>query len=107
MVCDTIFTSTEAVDLSGSVTVRHNKALQPFQRDKLFMTVYDSLKHRKTALEDATALTDTIISNLYPLMPAAMLLRSDIIVVSIGVLKRFDKAAASYYQTFHPPKTDV
>ena len=103
MSCGTTFTSIEAVDLGGSITVRDIRTLQPFQRDKLFMSVYDSLKHRKTALEDATSLTDTIISKLYPLMMQdAVLLKSDIIGVSIGVLMRFDKAAATHYQAFHP-----
>ena len=101
MACGTTFTSTEAVDLSGSVTVRDAEALQPFQRDKLFMSVYDSLKHRKTALQDATGLTDTVISKLYPLMQDAKLVRSDIISVTIEVIKRFDKAAATHYIAFH------
>lgn len=104
MICGTTFTSVESVDLSGSIRVRDIKALQPFQRDKLLLSVYDSLKHRKTALTDATGLTDTIISKLYPLMHDAILNKADIIIISTEVLKRFDKAAATYYKAFHPIK---
>lgn len=100
--CGTTFTSTEAVELSGSITVRHQKRLEPFQRDKLFMSVYDSLKHRKTALSDATGLTDTIVSKLYPLMSDAMLEKSVIIEVTAVILQRFDPVSATYYRAFHP-----
>lgn len=103
-VCGTTFTSVEAIDLSGSITVKDAKALTPFQRDKLFMSVYDSLKHRKTALSDATGLTDTVVGKLLPLMKDAILDKSDIAGTATEVLKRFDKAAATYYQAFHPLK---
>jgi transcriptional repressor NrdR len=102
MTCGTTFTSTEAVDLGGSITVRDMKQLEPFQRDKLLMSVYDSLKHRKTALSDATGLTDTVISKLYPLMKDAVVDKSSIGQTTWVVLKRFDKAAATYYAAFHP-----
>jgi hypothetical protein len=69
------------------------------------MSVYDSLKHRKTALGDATGLTDTVISGLLPLMKDAVLNKSDIISITTEVLKRFDKAAATYYKAFHPDTT--
>ena len=100
--CGTTFTSTEAVDLSGSVTVRDIKLLEPFQRDKLLMSIYDSLKHRKSALSDATGLTDTVISQLYPLMSDAVIEKTVITEVTSVVLQRFDKAAATHYQAFHP-----
>jgi transcriptional regulator NrdR family protein len=100
--CGTTFTSIEAVDLSGNVTVKNNKALEPFQRDKLLLSIYDSLKHRKSALSDATGLTDTVISALYPLMQNAVIQKLDIVQAATKTLRRFDKAAATYYQAFHP-----
>lgn len=102
MTCGTTFTSSEAIDLSGSITVRDAKHLQPFQRDKLFMSIYDSLKHRKTALSDASGLTDTVITRLYPLMKDAVVDRAAIIEAVTSVLKRFDGVAATHYDAFHP-----
>lgn len=67
------------------------------------MSVYDSLKHRKTALNDATALTDTIISKLYAHVDTGRLQSRQIINVAHNVLKRFNKAAAIYYEAYHPP----
>ena len=68
------------------------------------MSVYDSLKHRKTALEDATGLTDTVISKLLPHMKDAVLDKSLIIITTTTILKRFDKAASTHYKAFHPVK---
>lgn len=99
--CDTTFTSSEAVDLGGSISVRDHKHLEPFQRDKLFLSVFDSLKHRKTALSDATGLTDTVISTLYPLMHNAVVERDQIAGAAKEILQRFDKPAAVHYQAFH------
>ncbi len=100
--CAATFTSSEAIDLSGSIMVRNVSQLQPFERDKLFMSIYDSLKHRKSALKDATGLTDTVISHLYPYMQDGAIQRSLIIENVITVLERFDKPAAVHYKAFHP-----
>lgn len=102
LTCGTTFTSSEAVDLSGSVTVRDMARLEPFYRDKLFMSIHDSLRHRKTALSDATGLTDTVISKLYPLMKDAVLDKYDIIHATSDVLRRFDAAASTMYEAYHP-----
>lgn len=103
MPCGTTFTSIEAIDLSGSIAVKSQKQLEAFQRDKLFMSIYDSLKHRKTALSDATGLTDTIISSLHPYMKDITLEKETIILITLQSLRRFDKAAATHYEAFHPP----
>lgn len=103
--CGATFTSSEAIDLSGSITVKDIKRLEPFQRDKLFMSIFDSLKHRKTALSDATGLTDTVITQLYRDMQEAVIDKSLIIRVVTTVLQRFDKPAAVYYSAFHPDST--
>lgn len=100
--CMAIFTTTEVVDLSGSVRVAKQKHLQAFQRDKLLLSIHDSLKHRKTAVSDATGLTDTVIARLYPLMTDSVLHTADIAVITLEVLNRFDKTAATHYAAFHP-----
>lgn len=99
--CSTTFTSLEAIDLSGSITVKSLGQLEAFQRDKLFLSVYDSLKHRQTPTNDATGLTDTIIARLYPLMAGAVIEKTEIAHITISVLERFDSAAATHYSAFH------
>ena len=100
--CAAVFTTSENVDLSKSLVVLHGKTLQPFSRDKLYLSVNDSLKHRKTATSDATSLTDTIISHLDAYALSGSIKNIDIAQTALLTLKRFDKAAATHYQAYHP-----
>lgn len=105
--CHTVFTSIEEVDMKGSVIVRKpGKPLEPFSRDKLLLSVYDSLRHRKTAVADAEGLTMTIISRLRLHIHDATVTRHDIVKVSTTVLKRFDKVAYTHYRAFHTPSAE-
>lgn len=102
MDCGAIFTTSESPDLLKSLIVQSGKRVQPFSRDKLFLTIHDSIKHRKTAQSDATALTDTVISRLYPLIVVGSLKKEAIVQTTTEILRRFDKTAASHYKAFHP-----
>lgn len=100
--CGATFTTEEAVVPSKSILVRKMTDVEPFQRDKLLLSLYDSLRHRKTALADATALADTVWSRTLPLVQEATIQRDDIVREAHAVLKRFDKPAATAYRVFHP-----
>lgn len=72
-------------------------------RDKLFVSVYESCKHRPTALRDASNLTQQIIARLTHAQQHPGLIKpADIIATSIAVLKPFDRAAATAYAAYHP-----
>jgi transcriptional regulator NrdR family protein len=107
--CTNVFTTTEAPDLSATFRVpsKANSAkLLPFSRDKLFMSLYESCKHRPAALSDASSLTTTIISGLLKDQPQAGLLhRKHIAQTAHHLLSRFDKTAASVYLAYHPQAT--
>jgi transcriptional repressor NrdR len=100
--CQAVFTSTEQIDLEKSLVIARLGSLQPFLRDNLFISVHDSLRHRKTALRDATALTDTIIARLLPLADNGTLDRDQIVTITTVTLEHFDTAAAVQYAAFHP-----
>ena len=100
--CKAIFTTVERVDLLKSLALNINGTLQPFSRDVLFIDVYHSLKHRKTALADATALTDTIIGRVLPKVSDGIVEATDLIKTCAETLKRFDKTAAVYFAAYHP-----
>lgn len=104
--CGTTFTSVETVELGGNISVKSKERLEAFKRDKLFVSVFDSLRHRKTALEDATALTDTIIYKLLPFMNDATLEKHLVIRITLDCLRRFDTVAATHYVAFHPLPPD-
>lgn len=103
--CGAIFTSSEHIDLEKSLVVSNGSTLKPFLRDSLFISVHDCLRHRKTALRDATALTDTIIARLLPLADNGTLLREQIVTMAIATIEHFDTAASVHYAAYHPLHT--
>ena len=100
--CKTVFSTVEAADTSLSIVVARQASLEPFLRDKLFLSVYDSLKHRKSALTDATSLTSTMLSAIYNLADVAQVERDIIVTIVTSVLERFDPVAAIHYKAYHP-----
>lgn len=102
LVCQATFTTEEQAVTDTSLLVSGAKRVEPFSREKLLLSVYEALRHRKTAISDATALCDTIWGQLQPQINTAQLERRQIIETTLGILKRFDKAGATAYLAFHP-----
>ncbi len=99
--CGAIFSSREVAQYELVWLVRSNKALQPFNRDKLLLSIYASCQHRPSALSDASALTETVINKLL-FNATAGVLEAPAIAQTVQVaLNRFDKAASVHYQAFH------
>src|SRR4051812_45427334 len=70
--CGNIVSTLETLDYSASLSFRAPyKPLQPFSRDIVFVSVLDSLRHRKGAVSDATALTESIHARLNLYMDAS------------------------------------
>lgn len=100
--CGAIFTTTETARYGGSWAVRGKSGrLSPFSRDKLFLSLYKSCEHRKTVLNDADALADTVIKKLAGLVSDGTVESAAIAQVVQVALNRFDKAASSHYRAFH------
>lgn len=100
--CRSIFTTTEAIVYKKEVLVSKGTALEPFSRDKLFISLYSSLKHRATALSDARELCDTISSRLISLLDKEATIEAQKITNTTQVcLNRFDKVASTHYRAFH------
>lgn len=100
--CGTIFSSTEQASYSGSWRVLGNNGrLHPFSRDKLFISLYDSLQHRRSAIHDADSLATTVISKLSPLVKDGVIKSSDIVTVTQVALNRFDSVGSVHYGAFN------
>jgi transcriptional repressor NrdR len=100
--CHATVSTIEQLDPSTALKVtKRSGALKPFLRDKLFLSVHFSLQHRKTALTDATALTDTIISNVLALTSDPVITSQTLAEQCHAVLSRFDKVAATHYKAYH------
>lgn len=76
--------------------------MESFNRDTLFLSVYDACRHRQSAVSDAAAITDTVISKLQSSIIHASVKRDDVVYVTTEVLKQFDYIAYTHYAAFHP-----
>lgn len=100
--CQAVFTTQETPALEQSVSVKGKKGrLEPFERDKLYLSIVTACGHRKHASKDATGLTATVISKLLPHIKQATLEKAAITDVTLQVLIRFDKPASVTYQAYH------
>jgi transcriptional repressor NrdR len=99
--CGAALTSIEAIDLSAAISVQVQNSSEAFSRDKLFISIFESCKHRKTALADATALTDTVIGRLLLQIEDASLSKEKIRQTIVEILKNFDQPASVHYQAYH------
>lgn len=104
--CDAVFTTNEYIDLSSTLIVSHSGNIQPFVREKLFISIFTSCGHRASALADAIELTNTVIQKLTAQTAGSKpsdgnIHRSTIIKLTHQVLLSFDAAAASHYAAYH------
>lgn len=96
--CGATFSTHEQVSYESVWRVQtRNASLAPFDKQKLFIELYKACEHRSTALNDATALTDTILGLLRAHATSGLLESSDIAMTTHRVLKNFDTPAAVYY----------
>lgn len=101
--CQGLFTTLEGADYHSSLLFKSDEnRVEPFQRDILFISIYEACKHRKGAPGAASALTDTVLGRLRSKIHDATLLRANVISVTAEVLKRYDKAAHTAYLAYHP-----
>jgi transcriptional regulator NrdR family protein len=103
-VCKSTFSTFERPDLYKSLVVKYaSDKLYPFSKDSLLVSIYESCRHRQSAVLDASALTDTIISKLLKKSRNGTIERAQIVDTASTILKRFDTAANVYYLAYHKP----
>lgn len=103
--CGNTFTTIERPELSGLIMVDvsgNGRKLTPFHRDQLFITIYESCKHRPDAIGAAGSLTQTVINMLLTEQQNGVVKRSQIVERTHQVLSRFDPTAATVYAAYHP-----
>jgi len=106
--CNNIFTTIEHINFSGSLIIENSSGkIEHFVKEKLLLSIYDSLGHRKDALGDSLAITDTIMSKVLNSLKTPLINRYDLINISASVLSRFDKSAAVHYKAYYPVKKPI
>lgn len=100
--CHSVFTTIEQADEQRSFMIQASaKQLLPFSRDKLFISLHHACGHRRTAVPDAAALTDTIVAKLIHERDNGLVTKTEIRRVVLDTLSRFDQAAAIAYAAYH------
>lgn len=101
-VCGAVFSTIESPDLSQAFSLRRKTLLEPFARETLLISIYDSLRHRPTAVSDANALLGTVLALLLQHAHESVIERDTLVETVNTVLERFDTVAATHYRAFHP-----
>jgi transcriptional regulator NrdR family protein len=78
-----------------------DSTLKPFIREKLFLAIYQSCKHRPQATLDSASLTQTVINDLIAHGRGGRITRQHIIDSVLAVLSPYDKVAATVYSAYH------
>lgn len=100
--CQRTVTTIEHVDYEKSFVVQYPTVPDAsFLRDKLFVSIYNSCRHRPSALPDSMGLCDTVTSRLLRSADQGVIKHIMIAETVLATLLRFDKAAAVHYQAFH------
>lgn len=103
LACVAQFTSLEQPDYTSAVAVQTSAQLDPFKRDRLFLSLYKSLGHRQDALDAATILTNTVFGLIYRQKAASngVISNHKLADTVYKMLKRFDPLAANTYKAYH------
>ena len=102
--CKETFTSIEALQDLSFIISDNNSHPKPFSRDNLFVSIYLSCGHRTDPINDATALTDTVVSKLFSSIKDGCIAKSDLVMTTEAVLRRFDSVASTSYRAYYAPK---
>jgi transcriptional regulator NrdR family protein len=105
--CSNIFSTTEKINYSTTLLITNKTGtISDFSKDKLLLSVYRSLGHRDDAINDAVALTDTIMSSIIKPLATPLVDTASIVKTTYLVLSNFDKAAAVHYRAYYPLSKD-
>lgn len=101
--CHAVFTTEEAAQLATSIAVQApGTTPQPFSRDTLFVSLLKVLGHRTAPIQDASALTDTVIAKVLGASAKAVIAPARLAEAAYATLQHFDEAAAVQYRAYHP-----
>jgi len=102
ILCDASFSTIETLNERQVIAVSNNQSseLVPLSRDEIVISIFNSCRHRQNAINDASALANSVMKTLLS-MQTAQLQKSAIKQAISDILSRFDQAAYTHYQAFH------
>jgi transcriptional regulator NrdR family protein len=99
--CKSIFSTIEKADYSLSFLVeKSNGNLEPFAKEKLYISIYKSLDHMPGSPEKAKFITETTMSKLFS-RPIKSKLRSSKVAETVAeTLKNYNMASFIKYKSY-------
>ena len=94
--CGAIWTTLERSESRSAYRVAKDESIHTFEPELLLISLYEALRHRKSAATDAAALCDTVLQQLAA-QQSALITTTDIKKAAHLVLSRFDPTAAAVY----------
>ena len=70
-------------------------------KEKLFLSIHKSCEHRKTAVDDAAALTDTVIAKIVHTGAHSVIPAQQLAKLVHEMLANFDSASAVQFAAYH------
>lgn len=102
LVCQSVITTHETVELESAISVEQAGALWPFMPDLLLNELMLALKDRKDVYTASREVLGTIVRKLLTLPQKPVFAPADISKTAAEVLKRFDKRAYLRFVADHP-----
>jgi transcriptional regulator NrdR family protein len=102
--CGSVFSTQEQPIRAQGILISSSqrKRPEPFQRDILFLSIYEACKHRPRAIIESGALTDTVMALGLAELHDSVITRDVLTSAAHTVLSRFDAIAADLYAAYHP-----
>ncbi len=100
--CQAVFTTHESADTSTLFIVKSGTRTSPFDPDRLYISIYESMRHRKQSYQDARGIYGTVLTNIIHNLENASIDRDEIVQIITKILRRFDQASSVQYSAFHP-----
>ena len=99
--CQATLTSIEHIKLDEALRVQKRKQpIEPFLRDKLFLSIYQSVSHLEKSATLAQQLTSTVLRHILKEISGPIISTDKIAIITAQVLKRYNAAAAVRYLSF-------
>lgn len=102
LTCKALFTTRELPDWSLSISVSQNNGqISPYSTDKVFVSVFRSLSHRKSPVEDSRGIATTITESVCQLQRNGVISKGELQKTISKILHRFDNVARVHYDAHH------
>lgn len=100
--CHATVTTIEQVNLADALRIeKRNGSYEPFNRDKLYLSIYNATNHLDDASTVASHLAATVLRHILKVTPLDPILPSAVLAEYVAiVLKRFNAAASVRYLSF-------